>query len=114
MKLDKNIQIILLLIIATTLEASGDALIRKLIYQYTGVYRVIFGLLGGILLFGYGFTLNLAPVEFNKVVGLYIATLFVVWQITSYFTTKQIPSLPIIVGGMLIFVGGLIVTFWEH
>lgn len=111
MKLDKNIQIILLLIVATTLEVLGDALVRKSIYQYTGTYRIIIGIVGAVLLFGYGLTLNLAPVEFGKVVGLYIATLFVVWQIISYFTTSVSPTLPVIVGGFMIFVGGLIVTF---
>lgn len=71
-------------LIATALEVSGDALIRKTIYEYTGLGGIGFGVLGGILLFGYGFFLNLAPVEFEKVVGLYIATLLVVWQIINY------------------------------
>lgn len=109
--MNKNIQIILLLLIATTLETIGDALVRKCIYQYTGFYRIGFALIGAILLFGYGFTLNLAPVEFGKIVGLYIATLFVVWQVISYFTTGVAPALSVIVGGAMIFIGGLIVTF---
>lgn len=111
MKPDKNLQIILLLIVATTLEVLGDALIRKCIYQYTGVYRILYGILAAALLTGYGLTLNLAPVEFGKVVGQYIATLFVVWQIISYFTTGVVPPWSVIVGGLLIFTGGLIVTF---
>ncbi|RYE24223.1 MAG: hypothetical protein EOP42_22470 [Sphingobacteriaceae bacterium] len=69
--------------------------------------RIGFGLLGTLLLFGYAFFLNLAPVEFSKVVGLYIATLFIVWQITSYFTFNSLPTLPIIIGGLLI-------TFWKN
>lgn len=111
MKLDRNVQIILLLIVATTLEVIGDALVRKCICEYSGIYRIAVGLLGGILLFGYGLTLNLAPVEFGKVVGQYIATLFVVWQIVSYFTTGTLPSVSVVVGGLMIFTGGLIVTF---
>jgi|SRR6185312_9074042 len=111
MKLDKNIQIILLLIVATTFEVSGDALVRRCIYQYSGAYRIIFGVIGTMLLFGYGFTLNLSPVEFGKVVGLYIATLFVVWQVISYITTGVAPTPSVIVGGLMIFTGGLIVTF---
>ncbi len=66
---------------------------------------------GAVLLFGYGFTLNLAPVEFGKVVGLYIATLFIVWQVISYITFKTEPPLSVIVGGSLIVLGGGIVTF---
>ena len=109
----QNIHPVIFLIIATTLEVSGDAIIRKAIYNYAGAERVTFGLIGAVLLFGYGFFLNLAPVEFGKVVGLYIATLFVVWQIITYITFKSIPSTPIIVGGLLIITGGLLMTFWK-
>src|ERR1700712_1617403 len=80
----QNIHPIFFLIIATILETTGDAMIRKTIYDYTGAARIAFGLIGALLLFGYGFILNLAPVEFSKIVGLYIATLFVVWQVVSY------------------------------
>lgn len=109
----QNIHPIIFLIIATILEVSGDAIIRMCIYNHTGLVRIGFALIGMILLFGYGFFLNLAPVEFGQVVGLYIATLFVVWQIINYFAFKAIPTLPIIVGGFLVVTGGLIITFWK-
>jgi len=92
---------------------TGDALIRKTIYEYSGTARILFGLLGMLLLFGYGFFLNLAPVEFGEVVGLYIATLFVVWQVINYLTFKTLPTIPILVGGALVVAGGLIITFWK-
>jgi len=109
----QNIHPFFFLILATTLEVTGDAMIRKTIYDHTGVARIVFGLFGALLLFGYGFFLNLAPVEFGRVVGLYIATLFVVWQMITYLTFKSIPTIPIIVGGSLIIIGGLMVTFWK-
>jgi len=109
----QNIHPIFFLIIATTLEVSGDALIRRTIYEYTGPARIGLGLIGALLLFGYGFFLNLAPVEFGKVVGLYIATLFIVWQIITYITFKSMPTLPVMVGGSLVVIGGLIITFWK-
>ena len=68
---------------------------------------------GAIFLFIYGFSLNLAPVEFGKVVGLYIATLFVVWQIITFFTFQTIPAASTLFGGALIVTGGLIITFWR-
>lgn len=102
---------VLILILATTLEVYGDALVRKSMYEYTGSYRIVCMIIGAVLLFGYGFTLNLAPVEFGKVVGLYIATLFIVWQVISYMTFKTVPSMSVIVGGSLIVIGGGIVTF---
>jgi hypothetical protein len=65
---------------------------------------------GGILLFGYGALLNFAPVPFERVVGLYIATLFCVWQVVAFATFRTLPSIQILVGGALIVTGGLVVT----
>ncbi len=114
LKFFQNIHPFVFLIIATTLEVFGDAVIRMSIYNNVGVTRIALALFGAILLFGYGFFLNLAPVEFGQVVGLYIATLFVVWQIVNYITFKTLPTIPIIVGGIFIISGGLIITFWKN
>lgn len=104
---------ILFLIVATTLEVFGDALIRVSIYNHTGLARIAFACFGAVLLFGYGFFLNLAPVSFGQVVGLYIATLFIVWQIVNYVTFHTLPSIPVLIGGALIVSGGLVITFWK-
>jgi small multidrug resistance family-3 protein len=69
-------------------------------------------LIGAALLLGYGVSLNLAPLEFRQVVGLYIAVLFIVWQIINAIFFGTFPNLPIALGGALIVAGGLIVTFW--
>jgi small multidrug resistance family-3 protein len=109
----KTASLLLLLIVATTLEASGDAVVRLAIYKHTGSVRVGLFLAGAALLFGYGTFLNLAPVEFSRVVGLYIAILFVVWQAINFLAFKTTPTLPILLGGVLIIVGGVITTFWR-
>src|SRR4051812_14496010 len=114
LKFIQNLHPLVLLIIATSLEVSGDAIIRKCIYNHTGAARIAFASLGMIMLFGYGLFLNLAPVEFGKIVGLYIATLFVMWQVISYISFKTVPSLPVIIGGFLVLSGGLIVLFFEY
>ena len=101
------------LLIATTLEVSGDAIVRLAIYNHGGMIRLALMLAGAVLLFGYGFSLNLAPVEFRHVVGLYIATLFVIWQTINFIVFRSAPNLPILVGGAMIVTGGLIVTFWK-
>ena len=101
------------LIVATIVEVSGDAIVRMGIYSHVGTYRFALFAVGMLLLFGYGFFLNLAPVEFRQVVGLYIATLFVVWQIINFAFFRTLPTLPILAGGALIVSGGLIVTFWR-
>lgn len=105
--------ILAFLIAATTLESGGDAFVRSGLFERTGLARIGILLIGAALLFGYGVMLNLAPQPFARVVGLYLATLFVVWQIISYVAFRAVPTPPILIGGALIIAGGLIVSFWE-
>jgi small multidrug resistance family-3 protein len=83
------------------------------IYQHVGATRIALFLAGAALLFGYGSFLNLAPIEFGRVVGLYIATLFVVWQVINFIAFRTLPTMPILVGGGLVIAGGAIITFWK-
>jgi len=106
-----NGNLFLFLIVATTLEALGDAVVRMGIGQTALLLRGGLFLAGGLLLFGYGFSLNLAPIEFDRVVGLYIATLFIIWQIVNFVVFRTAPAAPVFLGGALIVAGGLIVTF---
>jgi hypothetical protein len=104
---------LILLVIATILEVSGDAIVRMAIYQHVGAARIALFLAGAALLFGYGSFLNLAPIEFGRVVGLYLATLFVVWQVINFIAFRTLPTMPILVGGGLVIAGGAIITFWK-
>jgi len=109
----QSMPIVLLLLIATTLEVSGDAVVRLAIFQHAGIVRVALLLAGAALLLGYGSFLNIAPVDFGRVVGLYIATLFVVWQIINFLVFRTLPGLPVWLGGTLVVAGGLLATFWH-
>ena len=109
----QGIPSLVLLLIATILEASGDAVIRTAIYNRVGPVRVSLFLAGAALLFGYGTFLNLAPLQFGQVVGLYLATLFVVWQVINFVAFRALPTLPILLGGSLVIAGGAIITFWK-
>ena len=110
----QNLAPVVFIVIATTLEVSGDALVRMAIYKHTGLIRLALMLTGAVLLFGYGFSLNLAPVEFGQIVGLYIATLFIIWQIINFIAFQTLPTPAIMIGGILIVTGGMIITFWRH
>ena len=112
MNISQTLSALAFLLVATTLEVSGDAIVRIAIYTHLGLARLGLMLAGAALLVGYGVSVNLAPVEFRQVVGLYIAILFVVWQGISFIVFRTSPNLPILVGGALIITGGLIVTFW--
>ncbi len=113
LKLLHGVHPLAFLVVATALEVSGDAIIRMGIYDHAGWYRAGLFVAGAALLFGYGAFLNLAPVAFGQVVGLYIATLFVVWQIVNFLFFRTLPTLPILVGGALLVAGGAIVAFWK-
>ncbi len=113
MNISQSLSALAFLLVATTLEVSGDAVVRLAIFNHIGMPRLGLMLAGASLLFGYGFSLNLAPLEFRQVVGLYIATLFVIWQIINFIFFRTLPNLPILIGGVLIITGGLIVTFWK-
>jgi hypothetical protein len=101
------------LIAATSLEATGDAIVRLGIAQNQWGLRSLLFIAGAILLFGYGLSVNLAPVDFGRVVGLYVAILFIMWQVINFIVFQVTPVTPVIVGGLLIVVGGAVVTLWR-
>jgi hypothetical protein len=109
----QGIPTVILLLAATVLEVSGDAVVRTAIYNHVGLVRLGLFLAGAGLLSGYGTLLNLAPLEFGQVVGLYLATLFVVWQVINFVAFRALPTLPIVIGGSLVIAGGAIITFWK-
>ena len=103
-----------LLILATTLETSGDAIIRIGLKPHAVPIRAGLMLAGGIILYGYGLTLNLAPLDWGRLVGAYVATFFVVGQVINLVAFRTAPTLPILVGGALIVAGGLVITLWQR
>jgi small multidrug resistance family-3 protein len=109
----QGVPAVVLLLAATILEVSGDAVVRTAIYNHVGLPRLWLFFAGAALLFGYGTLLNLAPLEFGQVVGLYLATLFVVWQVINFVAFRTLPTLPIILGGLLVIAGGAVITFWK-
>ncbi|HLY05060.1 MAG TPA: hypothetical protein VKR31_04870 [Rhizomicrobium sp.] len=110
-----TLQAVAFLIAATVLEVSGDATIRIALHGHAGLTAIRFALfvLGAALVFGYATFLNLAPLEFREVVGLYIATLFIVWQVINFAFFRTLPTVPVLAGGSLIVIGGALVSFWK-
>lgn len=106
-------KIFLFVLLATIFEATGDAVVRVALHQNNVAARIALYLLGAAALTLYGTSLNLAPVEFAQVTGIYIATLFVVFQVTNFLFFKALPTLPVFVGGGLIVAGGLVVGLWK-
>jgi drug/metabolite transporter (DMT)-like permease len=107
-----NFKTLLFLIFATGIETFGDSLIRAGVREHVGLARAGLLAAGAVLLFGYGFTLSLAPSDFGRLIGLYVATFFVMGQLMNYLVFKTPPTLPILVGGALILAGGILITLW--
>ena len=104
---------LILLLIAATLEVSGDAVVRMAIHNHVVRFRIGLLVAGAALLLGYGSFLNVAPLDFGRVVGLYIAMLFVVWQAINLIVFRSLPTVPILVGGVLVIAGGAIISLWK-
>jgi small multidrug resistance family-3 protein len=109
----KEMKIFLFVLAATILEAVGDAVVRIALHHSSLPARIGLFALGGTLLTLYGTSLNLAPVEFATVTGMYVAALFVVFQITNYIFFHTAPTPAVLAGGALIVTGGLIVSLWR-
>ena len=106
-------RIFLFVLAATIFEALGDAVIRIAIHRVSLPVRSGLFLLGAALLTSYGTSLNLAPVEFATVTGMYVALLFVVFQITNYLFFRTLPTPAVLLGGTLIVSGGMVISFWK-
>ncbi len=94
-------------------EAGGDAIIRLALRHHSLPARISFFLLGSVLLTLYGTALNLAPVEFATITGLYVATLIIAFQLANYVFFHTAPTLPVMSGCGLIVAGGLLIYFWK-
>jgi small multidrug resistance family-3 protein len=101
----------LFVLAATILEASGDAIIRLALTSHAMSSRILLFLLGSLLLACYGTSLNLAPVEFASVTGIYVATLIVMFQVSNYLFFRIAPSPAVVTGCALVVAGGLVIFF---
>lgn len=101
------------LTIAASLEVLGDSFFQSGLYRSTGSARVQWFVLAVAVLGLYGLFVNLPQWDFGKLLGVYVALFFVVAQIVARLRFHQSPTTPILAGGSLIVVGGLVITFWK-
>ena len=107
-------KILTLVIVATIFEAVGDAVMRiALQSSYALQGRIALFGLASVLLALYGLFLNLAPVEFATVTGIYLASLFIAFQVVNYLFFRHTPSPGVLVGGAFIVTGAAIIYFWK-
>ena len=98
------LKILAMLIVAAALEVGGDALVRM---GLDGQRYWIAA--GAITLLAYGLVVNLSGLDFNRLMGIYIAIFFLVSQAISFIAFKQIPDDRMLLGGGFIVTGGLVI-----
>lgn len=103
----------LVLLLAASLEAGGDALVRFGLHGSSMLTRVGFFAAGAVVLFAYGLAVNAPPWDFGKLLGVYVTLFFVVTQVMNLLFFGVRPDMQILVGGAFIVAGGLIITFWR-
>lgn len=103
---------ILLLIAAALLEAGGDATVRKGLSE-SNWRRALWFVLGGLILFAYGYLVNRPPWKFGEVLGLYVVFFFVVAQVQAWAFFREVPSAAVLGGGALIVCGGLVIALFR-
>ena len=92
------------LVLASVLEVGGDALVRIGLHSYGYSLAA-----GAFALFAYGILVNQSGVDFNRLMGIYIAVFFVVSQVISLILFKQVPDDRLLLGGGFIVTGGLVI-----
>jgi hypothetical protein len=107
-------KILAYVIVATIFEAVCDAVMRiALRSPYALPGRIVLFALASCLLTMYGLFLNLAPVEFATVTGIYLASLFVAFQIVNFLFFRHVPSGGVLGGGTFIVAGAAIIFYWK-
>jgi hypothetical protein len=107
------VKVFAFIVLATIFEAVGDALMRMALHYHVLPGRLALFASATVLLALYGAFLNLAPVEFAAATGLYLASLFIAFQVVNYLFFKAVPSPGVMAGGAFILTGAAIVYFWR-
>jgi len=98
------------LLMAALLETGGDALIRTGLRASNPLLRTVLFTVAAVILFTYGYVVNLPSFDFGRLLGISIVFFFVVAQILSWAVFHQQPSRAILFGGALIVTGGIIIS----
>lgn len=99
-----------LLAIAAFLEAYGDSCFQSALYRSSGMSRALAFVGGAVSLAAYGLVVNAPRWEFGKLLGVYVVLFFLLAQIVARVKFGQTPTLPILIGGALICIGGVIIS----
>src|SRR2546426_11447650 len=97
---------LLVLLSAALLEAGGDAVVRLGLRASTTFVRASLFLIGGLVLFTYGYVVNAPPWDFGRLLGVYVVVFFLVAQFISLLVFCRQTTGGGILGGFFILGGG--------
>ena len=106
-------KVLAFIVAATIFEAIGDAVMRIALHYQMMPGRILLFASATVLHAMYGASLNLAPIEFANATGIYLASLFIAFQVVNYVFFRHVPGPGVLVGGILILSGAAIVYFWK-
>src|SRR5882762_8885012 len=106
-------KVLAFIVAATIFEAVGDAVMRIALHYHMMPGRILPFASATVLLTMYGAFLNLAPIEFASAIGIYLASLFIAFQIVNYLFFRHIPGPSVLLGGAFILTGSAIIYFWK-
>ena len=95
---------------AILLEVGGDALVRKGLHAPAGLARRVPAGGSCTAVRVRVPVVNTPPWDFGRLLGVYVAFVFVVAQIVSWLAFGQAPTARLVFGGACIVIGGLIVS----
>ena len=101
---------LLVLFAAAILEAAGDALVRGGLHHAKPASRALLMAAGALVLFAYGYTVNMPNWDFGKLIGIYVVFFFVVAQLIGWLAFGQKPTNTLLLGGAFIIAGGFIIS----
>ena len=96
---------------AALLEIGGGYLVWKWLRVDRGI---IFGVIGGLILFSYGIVMTLQPAEFGKVYATYGGIFVVSAIIWGYWVDKKKPDKPEIIGSVIVLIGVAIMFYFPR
>src|SRR5437762_14335566 len=102
---------LLVLLSAALLEAGGDAVVRLGLRASTTFVRASLFLIGGLILFTYGYVVNAPAWDFGRLLGVYLVFFFLIAQLISWIVFYQRASAAVFIGGVFIVTGGIMLSF---
>ena len=102
-------KVLAFIVAATIFEAVGDAVMRIALHYHVTPGRILLFASATVLLAMYGAFL----IEFASATGIYLASLFIAFQIVNYMFFRQTPGPGVLLGGTFILAGAAIIYFWK-